>query len=42
MEKMLKDIEAEQKAIEKIQAEQQEALEKFNALVEKTKERLGI
>ncbi|MGD8538000.1 MAG: hypothetical protein PVI66_04705 [Candidatus Aminicenantes bacterium] len=42
MEKILKDIEAEQKAIEKIQAEQQEALEKFNALIEQTKKRLGI
>jgi hypothetical protein len=42
MEKMLKQIETEQNAIEKIQAEQQLALEKFNALVEQTKERLGI
>ena len=42
MEKILKQIEAEQKAIEKIQVEQQQALEKFNALIEQTKERLGI
>jgi tetratricopeptide (TPR) repeat protein len=42
MEKILKQIEAEQKAIEKLQAEQQQALEKFNALVEGTKTRLGI
>lgn len=42
MEKTLKQIESEQKAIEKIQAEQQQALEKFNALIEETKKRLGI
>jgi DNA repair exonuclease SbcCD ATPase subunit len=42
MEKILKQIEAEQKAIEKLQAEQQQALEKFNSLVEQTKTRLGI
>jgi hypothetical protein len=42
MEKILKQIEAEQKAIEKIQVEQQQALEKFNALIEQTKKRLGI
>ena len=42
MEKILEQIEAEQKAIEKIQAEQQQALEKFNALIEQTKKRLGI
>ncbi|MGD9346100.1 MAG: hypothetical protein PVH84_09580 [Candidatus Aminicenantes bacterium] len=42
MEKTLKQIEAEQTAIEKLQTEQQQALEKFNALVEQTKKRLGI
>lgn len=42
MEKNLKQIEDEQKAIEKLQAEQQQTLEKFNSLVEKTKTRLGI
>jgi tetratricopeptide (TPR) repeat protein len=42
MDKILKQIEAEQKAIEKLQTEQQQALEKFNALVEQTKTRLGI
>jgi hypothetical protein len=42
MEKILKQIDAEQKAIEKLQAEQQQALEKFTALVEQTKTRLGI
>jgi hypothetical protein len=42
MEKILKQIDAEQKAIEKIQAEQQQALEKFNTLVDQTKARLGI
>ena len=42
MEKILKQIETEQKAIEKLQAEQQQALEKFNALIEQTKTRLGI
>jgi hypothetical protein len=42
MEKILEQIEAEQKAIEKLQTEQQQALEKFNALVEQTKTRLDI
>jgi tetratricopeptide (TPR) repeat protein len=42
MEKILKQIDDEQKAIEKLQAEQQQALEKFTALVEQTKTRLGI
>jgi hypothetical protein len=42
MDKILKQLEAEQTAIEKLQAEQQQALEKFNALVEQTKTRLGI
>lgn len=42
MEKILKQVETEKKAIEKLQAEQQLALEKFNALVEQTKTRLGI
>lgn len=42
MEKILEQIETEQKAIEKLQTEQQQALDKFNALVEQTKTRLGI
>jgi tetratricopeptide (TPR) repeat protein len=42
MEKILKQIDDEQKAIEKLQAEQQQALEKFTTLVEQTKTRLGI
>lgn len=42
MEKILEQIEAEQKTIEKLQIEQQQALEKFNALVEQTKTRLDI
>lgn len=42
MEKILEQIEAEQKTIEKLQTEQQQALEKFNTLVEQTKTRLDI
>jgi len=42
MNKMLKQIETEQKAIETIQAEQQKALEKFQALIAQAKTRLGI
>ena len=42
MDKILKQITAEQKAIEAIQAEQQKALEKFQALIAQTKTRLGI
>jgi tetratricopeptide (TPR) repeat protein len=42
MEKILEQIESEQKAIEKLQTEQQQALEKFSALVEQTKTRLDI
>ncbi len=42
MEKILEQIETEQKTIEKLQTEQQQALEKFNALVEQTKTRLDI
>jgi len=42
MEKMLDRIETEQEAVAAIQAQQQSALEKFQALVEKTRERLGI
>jgi len=42
MDKILKQIETEQKAIETIQAEQQKALEKFQALIAQAKTRLGI
>ncbi|MFC2165455.1 hypothetical protein ACFLT2_10730 [Acidobacteriota bacterium] len=42
MDKILKQIDAEQKAIETIQAAQQGALEKFQALIAQTKTRLGI
>jgi hypothetical protein len=42
MDKILKQIETEQKAIQTIQAEQQKALEKFQALIAQTKTRLGI
>ncbi|MBN1224022.1 MAG: hypothetical protein JXB23_12315 [Candidatus Aminicenantes bacterium] len=42
MEKMLKQIEVEQKAVTAIQAQQQGALEKFQALVAQTKDKLGI
>jgi len=42
MAKLLKQIEAEQKAVAAIQAQQQGALEKFQALVAQTKANLGI
>jgi len=42
MNKILKQIDAEQKAVAAIQAEQQKALEKFQALIAQTKTRLGI
>jgi tetratricopeptide (TPR) repeat protein len=42
MEKILSDIDFEQKEVEKIQKEQEAALEKFSALIESTKRRLGI
>ena len=42
MEKILKQIETEQKAVETLQAEQKKALEKFQALIAQTKTRLGI
>jgi tetratricopeptide (TPR) repeat protein len=42
METMLKQIEAEQEAVKKLEAETQAALEGFQQLLEKTKQRLGI
>jgi hypothetical protein len=42
MENLLATIEREQKAIGQLQAEQQAALEKFTALVEQAKQRLGV
>jgi tetratricopeptide (TPR) repeat protein len=42
MEKMLEQIEAEQKAIKKLEAETQAALDEFQKLIDKTKQRLGI
>lgn len=42
MDKLLKQIEAEQNAVEKLQSEQEQALDKFNALVDQTKKRLSI
>lgn len=42
MEKMLDEIEAEQQAIKRLEAETQAALEEFQKLIEKTQERLGI
>ncbi len=42
MKSILSQIDAEQKAIERLQKEQAAALEKFNALIEDTKRRLGI
>lgn len=42
MESMLKQIEAEQEAIKRLEADTQAALEGFQQLIEKTKERLGI
>lgn len=42
MDNMLKDIEFEEKDIQKIKAEQKIVLENFNKLIEETKQRLGI
>lgn len=42
MENLLAGIEREQKAIAQLQTEQQTALEKFTALVEQAKQRLGV
>jgi hypothetical protein len=39
---MLKDIEFEEKDIQKIKAEQKIVLENFNKLIEETKQRLGV
>ena len=42
MDNMLKDIEFEEKDIQKIEAEQKIVLEEFNKLIEETKKRLGV
>jgi hypothetical protein len=42
MKTMLANIEAEKKGLEKLQAEQNMAIAKFNRLLEDTKARLGI
>ncbi len=42
MDTMLEEIEAEEKAIKKLEAEQKIFLEKFNKLIEETKQRLGV
>jgi tetratricopeptide (TPR) repeat protein len=42
MESMLKQIEAEQEAVKKLEAETQAALQGFQQLLEKAKQRLGI
>lgn len=42
MNNMLKDIEFEEKDIQKIKAEQKIVLENFNKLIEETKQRLGV
>jgi len=42
MENLLAQIEAEQKALEKLEGAQKVALDKFNRLIEETKKRLGI
>jgi hypothetical protein len=42
MDDMLDEIEAEEKAIQKLKAEQKIVLENFNKLIEETKQRLGI
>ncbi len=42
LKQIMADIEAEKKAIEKLQAEQSLAIAKFNQLLEQTKSRLGI
>jgi tetratricopeptide (TPR) repeat protein len=42
MKSMLAQIDAEHKAIEKLQEEQKTALEKFNLRIEQTKQKLGV
>jgi hypothetical protein len=42
MKSLLAEIEAAQAAVQQLQSEQQAALEKFNLLVEQTKQRLGV
>jgi peptidoglycan hydrolase CwlO-like protein len=42
MESMLKQIEAEQEAVKRLEAETKAALEGFQQLIERTKQRLGI
>ena len=42
MEKLLAEIESEEKAIQKLESDQKIALDKFNKLIEETKQRLGI
>jgi endonuclease III len=42
MDDMLKEIEFEEKDIQEIKAEQKVIVEKFNKLIEETKQRLGI
>lgn len=42
MEGSLTEIESEQKALQKLKADQKVALDKFNKLIEETKQRLGI
>lgn len=42
MKALLTEIEAEKKALDKLQAEQNMAIAKFNKLLEETKQRLGI
>ena len=42
MKALLADIESEKKAIQKLEADQKDALAQFNKLIEETKQRLGI
>ena len=42
MDNMLDEIEAEEKAIQKLKAEQKIVLENFSKLIEETKQRLGV
>jgi len=42
MDSMLKEIELEEKDIQEIEAEQKIVVEKFNKLIEETKQRLGV
>ena len=42
MEALLAEIESEQKALQKLKADQKAALDKFNKLIEETRQRLGI